>query len=467
MKSIFTLFLFLNLYSTINAGNENKNPAKIQLQIKGLSNEYVKLLAFLGEQQYIADSAFVDANGKAVFNKDTAYHEGMYFILFPDFHYTQMLLDKQQQFSLSFDRENPVKSMLVTNSLENELLYKNLKFEAEIAPKFDSFQRILNLYAKGSMEYINTEKERDKLVAVRKAHIKWYADNYPNAFFTRFKLLGQNAEIRYPKLPDGTVDEMLQSYYFINDYWNGYDFSDVRMLYTPVYYNKLKKYIDMLPQAADSLIKYADVVIDLSKANQDMFKFTVNWIALQYKQPKVMGQDAFYVHLIEKYWTYDQAFWAKDYEVDRLRQQARLIKPSLIGNIGQDVTGTDENGKLISIYDIKTPFTVVYLFSYDCENCKKESPKLVKFYNEWKNKGVDIFSICIDGEADKWKEYLLKNGMSFHNIFDPKNSTGFGSKYHVEHTPQIYVLNKNHKIIGSNILSEQIPKIIEDELKKE
>ncbi len=466
MKSFFTLFLFINLSGSVIAANENK-PADIQLQIKGISNEYVKLLAFLGEQQYIADSAWADATGKAVFKKDSTYQTGMYFILFPDFHYTQMLLDDQQQFSLSFDRENPVKSMVVTNSLDNELLYKNLKFEAEVAPKFDSFQRILNLYANGSAEYLKTDAEREKLVALRKAHIKWFADNYPNAFFTRFKLLGQNADIRYPKRPDGTVDEMLQSYYFINDYWKGYDFSDVRMLYTPMYYNKLKKYIDMLPQAADSLIKYADVVIDLSKANKEMFKFTVNWIALQYKQPKVMGQDAFYVHLIEKYWTYDQAFWAKDYEVDRLRQQARLIKPSLIGNIGQDVTGTDENGKQISIYDIKTPFTIVYLFSYDCENCKKESPKLVKFYNEWKNKGVDIFSICLDGEADKWKEYLTKNGMTFHNIFDPDNKTGFGSRYHVEHTPQIYVLNKNHKIIGSNILSEQIPKIIEDELKKE
>lgn len=77
------------------------------------------------------------------------------------------------------------------------------------------------------------------------------------------------------------MDEPLQSYYFINDYWKGYDFSDERLLYTPVYFNKLKKYIDMLPQAADSLIKYADVVIDLSKANKELFKFTVNWIALR------------------------------------------------------------------------------------------------------------------------------------------------------------------------------------------
>ena len=292
-------------------------------------------------------------------------------------------------------------------------------------------------------------------MASRKAHIKWFADNHPNAFFTRFKIAGQNPDIRYPKRKDGSIDEALQSYYFINDYWKDYDFADERLLYTPVYFNKLKKYFDMVPQAADSLIKYAGFVIDKSKANKEIFKFTVNWIAMQYKQPKIMGQEAFYVFLIEKYWTYDQAFWAKDYEVDRLRQQAKLMKPSLIGNTGQNVTGTDEFGKTISIYDIKTPFTVIYLFSYDCDNCKKESPKLVKFYNEWKNKGVDVFSICVDGETDEWKKYLQKNNMTFHNIFD-----------HVDHTPEIYVLNKSHKIIGSNISSEQIPKIIEDELKK-
>ena len=467
---LFNFCAFANISSAetnaFSTTNKTPNPAAIQLKIKGFSNNYVKLLAFLGDQRYISDSAMVDESGNAIFTKDSAYQKGMYFILFPDMKYAQMLLEKEQQFKLSFDKENPVGTMIVSNSLDNELLYKNLKFEQEITPKFDSLQKQLDLQAKGSETYLKTELEREKLVAIRKAHIKWFADNHPNAFFTRFKIAGQNPDIRYPKRKDGSIDEALQSYYFINDYWKDYDFADERLLYTPVYFNKLKKYIDMVPQAADSLIKYAGFVIDKSKANKEIFKFTVNWIAMQYKQPKIMGQEAFYVFLIEKYWTYDQAFWAKDYEVDRLRQQAKLMKPSLIGNTGQNVTGTDEFGKTISIYDIKTPFTVIYLFSYDCDNCKKESPKLVKFYNEWKNKGVDVFSICVDGETDEWKKYLQKNNMTFHNIFDPKNQTGFGSKYHVDHTPEIYVLSKNHKIIGSNISSEQIPKIIEDELKK-
>ena len=475
MKKLYIIFFlsFILIYQYFYAAEKNtvattnNEHLRIEMNIKGFTNGYVKLLANVGDQRYILDSAYINNNGNGTFLRDSLIQKGMYFIIFPDLKFAQILVDKEQQFKLEFDKNNPVSSMLIHSSIDNELLYKNLRFEEYIQPKFDSLQRILNLYTKGSPDYLKTEEVREKFLQERKAHLKWFTDNHPNAFFTKFKMMGQNPDIRYPKLVNGEINEALQSYYFINDYWVGYDFTDERMLYTPVYGNKLKKYIDMLPQAADSLIKYADFVIDKSKANKELFKFTVNWIALQYKTPKIMGQEAFYVHLIEKYWTYDQAFWSKDYEIDRIRQQAKLMKPSLIGNIGQNVSGTDENGKPISIYDIKTPFTVIYLFSYDCDNCKKESPKLVKFYNEWKNKGVDVFSICIDGELNEWKQYLTKNGMTFHNIFDPKNATGFGSKYHVDHTPEIYVLNKNKKIIGSNISSEQIPKIIEDELKKE
>lgn len=466
-KTVFFFLHFIFFLNFVALQEAQASSANIELQMKGIKNDYVKLLAFYGDQQYITDSAWVNANGAATFNKDTGYQEGLYFILFPDFTFTQMLLGKQQQFSMSFDKANAVQTMQTSGSIDNELLYKNLNFEAELAPKFDSLQKMLDIQIPGSAEYIKTESERDKLVEKRKAHIKWFADYHSETFFTKFKILGQNPDIRYPKMADGSIDIPLQSYYYINDYWKGYDFKDERLLFTPVYYNKLKKYIEMLPQAADSLIKYADKVIDASKANRELFKFTANWIALHYKIPKIMGQEKFYVHLIEKYWTYDQAFWSKDYEIDRIRAQVKLMKPSLIGNVGQNVKGTNENGQNTSIYDIKTPFTIVYLFSYDCENCKKESPKLVQFYNEWKNKGVDVFSICIDGEEDGWKTYLQKNGMTFHNIFDPKNTTGFGSKYYVDNTPEIYVLNKDHIIIGSNINSAQIPKIIEDELKKQ
>lgn len=66
----------------------------------------------------------------------------------------------------------------------------------------------------------------------------------------------------------------------------------------------------------------------------------------------------------------------------------------------------------------------------------------------------------------KWKAYIKKNGLSWTNVHDPTNRSIYG-KYYVDVTPEIYVLNKERKIIGKNLKSDQIQIIIDrDKAKK-
>lgn len=466
---LFLLCLACNANSGKSSANQPASDKTLELKVRviGFANDYLKLAGVYGDQNFIVDSALADAHGNAVFKRDSTLPGGMYFVLYPDKFIAQLLIDKDQHFAIEFDPNDVVNSMKISGSLDNELLYKNLKFEAVHGEKINAAQQKLNQSQKGTEEYKQYEAALEKLINERKAHIKWFVDNYPDAFFTKFKVAGQNPDPRKPLKPDGTIDEQLQVYYYRNDYWNDYDFSDERLLRTPVYFNKLKKYIkDFTPQVPDSIIKYADLVTMKSKANKEVFKFTANWIALQYREAKILGRESVYVFMIEKYWTKDQAFWSDEHEIQRIRAQAMQMKPSLIGQIGQNVTGINEYGQTVSLYDIKTPFVVVYIFSYDCENCKKETPKLMNVYNEWKNKGLDIFSICLDGDREKWKAYLKQNNMTFRNIFDPNNETGFRLKYYVDITPEIYLLDKDRKIIASNIDSESLRILLERESKK-
>jgi peroxiredoxin len=471
MKNRKPLYLFLFLFFSVSSicfsqvSSKTKTSFQLQLKIKDFGNGYLKLAGIYGDQNYGIDSVFADASGKAVFKLDSALPSGMYFIVFPDNSIVQFLVDKEQQFSLEFNKADVINTMKATGSIDNELFYKSLREEAVINAKMDSVQKLLSAAAKGSSDARLFESEITNLKEERKARIKWFADNHPNSFFAKFKLSGQNPDIPKPLKPDGSIDDALFVYNYRNDFWKAYDFSDARLLRTPVYFNKLKKYlIDITPQLPDSIIKYADWVSMQSKANKEVFKYTVNWIALHYKEAKILGRESVYVFMVERFWTPDQAFWAKDYEIQRLRMQAKEMKVSLIGQTGHDIKGINENGQAVSLYDSKAPVHIVYMFSYDCENCKRETPKMAKLYNEWKDKGLDLFTICIDGDADKWKAYLQKNGLVDRNIFDPGNESNFRAHYYFEVTPGIFVLDKNHKIIATNVGAESLPLVLAKEL---
>ncbi|MEZ5024554.1 MAG: TlpA disulfide reductase family protein [Chitinophagales bacterium] len=90
----------------------------------------------------------------------------------------------------------------------------------------------------------------------------------------------------------------------------------------------------------------------------------------------------------------------------------------------------------------------------------KESPKMVQFYKEWKNKGVEVFGIGLDTEQATWEKFVKDFGLDvFTNVYDPTNKAIY-KKYYVDVTPEIYVLNKDRIIIGKNLDVEQIPEII-------
>lgn len=438
---------------------------RVEMLIHGAPNDVAKVLGVFGNQNYFVDSARSDANGLFSFEADTLLPAGFYYVMLAsDNSYFQLLLDDDQEFNLEMTKGDFVNSMKVDGCLDNELLYKNLKFEAEFGIRLQPINDRLAALTQGTPEYNSTKAQQDALVKERTDHVQWFADNHPNAFFTKFKISGQNPELTFPKLPNGEIDQVAQVYRYRKQFFDNVEFNSSTTMRTPVFANKLRKYIrELTPQNADSLIRYSDELIARTKGNKELFKFVVNWIALEYKTPKTMGTEALYVHMIDTYWTPELAFWSNPEEIKGLRGEISLMKPSLLGKIGQDIQATDEKGEATSFYNLKSPIKVLYIYSYDCEHCQKETPEMVQVYNQWKSQGLDVFALCTDKDKTKWLEFVKKNNMTFHNGFDPDRKSRYDHKYHIDITPELYVLDKNNKIIASNLSPEQLPEFLEAE----
>ena len=249
--------------------------------------------------------------------------------------------------------------------------------------------------------------------------------------------------------------------------WDGVNFNDERLMWTPVISTKLNRYIKELTiQHPDSIIASSKFLIDQVLDKPEYLKYFANWVTLQYEPTKttLMDAEAVYVNMIKNYFTNEHAFWADSVTIFGLQKRAYEMGSSLVGQQGPDVISKDLSGKELSIYGMKSDYIIVYMFNPDCEHCAVETPKLVANYNNWKAQGIDVYGIAIDTEVPKLDAYIKKNQIPFNVVYDPSNRSIY-AKYYVNVTPEVYVLNKQRKIIGKNLNIDQVMTIIDRDRK--
>lgn len=441
----------------------------IKIQAEGYTQGKVKLIAIYGDRNFIEDSATVDAEGRFEFKRKKALKAGYYYVVFPDNGNIHMIIDQEQHFSLKTKKPDLIKDMQVESSLDNKLLYESLRMQLKYDKDIDSLNKKRNAEGIDSLKKIEIEKELKGIQAEKKKQVEVFRKKYPTQFFTKFKLAGQNPELVEVKKSNGEIDMDAQLELYRQSFWNDVDFSDIRLLHTPVIGNKLKRFIlELTPQHPDSIIRQADYIIDKSLANPEIFQFVSNWIALNYQptQTKIMDGEAVMVHILDKYFTKEHAYWMTEKDFAAVQKKVFEMKPSLLNRQGPDVVSTDYYGKPRSIYELKEDYIIVFMYDPDCDHCQKETPLLKEFYKKWKSKSVEVFAIVLNATEKQWRDFVTKyQTQDWINVHDPTNKSIY-AKYFVDITPELYVLNKERKIIGKNLNPDQLEFIITQDLER-
>ena len=443
--------------------------ANIKFEIDGLPDGFCRLIGMVGDQNYLVDT-FPAQGGVATFQREKPLDGGLYYFVFPDKRtFVQFLADKDQEFTVKSNRNNLIGALEVEGSLDNELFFGNQKFEQDWKQRYDANALQLKSTPASSPNKAFLETQKETILQERKDHIASFPKEHPESFFTIFKTAGQNPELTYPKKPNGQLDTLMQLVAYRGAYWDNVDLQDTRLLHTPVVANKLNNYISQLtPQVPDSVVKYSDRVVRKTIGNKEMFKYVVNWLAIKYEKPKIMGGEKILVHLVDNFFTDDLAFWYKDTpeELKKIRKKVNDMRPSMLGLTGQDLRCKNINGQYETLYGLNSPVTVLFMYSYTCHHCKERAPVLAQILKEWRAKGVEVYALCLDPEIDKWKAFVEKYDMQdFHNVIDPDFESRYYKKYHVDITPEAYVLDKNHKIIAKDLHPNQLPPVFKKELK--
>jgi peroxiredoxin len=140
------------------------------------------------------------------------------------------------------------------------------------------------------------------------------------------------------------------------------------------------------------------------------------------------------------------------------------------GKDAPDFTIKDTEGKAFTFSTLKAgkrPAVLVF-WSIFCEPCRFEMPFIQKMYDRYKEKGLDVVSIALDGEPLKNSiaGFVKQEGYSFRVLIDELDENEafkVSDPYGVGGTPTLFVVDRAGKVTFSRagrVKDEDIEKAI-------
>lgn len=455
-----------------------KSGYELKFNIEGCSEGTAILAYYYGDKQYIKDSTKIDANGSFVFSGEESLDQGIYItVMPPDNKYFEVIVDEDQQFSMNSKYASPIKSMKVNGSDENKRFYEYLNFLNKQKAKSEPYtKQVQALQEKDSLGYQETpefEKLKEKMAVIDeevKDYKNKFIEDYPSALLTKVFLASKDPDVPEPPvLENGKVDSTFTWRYFKDHYWDFVDFADDRIIRTPVYHNKLKRFMTKtVVQVPDSIIKEASILVEKTRKSPELFKYTVFWITSHFETSKQMGMDAVFVHMAKNYYMTGQAFWADSTTIAKIGDRAKKLEFSLIGKVAPNLLMKDTSGVFQILHSIQKDYTIAYFWDPECGHCKKVTPKVKDFYDKFKDElDVEIYAVCTNSdEKESWLKYIKDNELNWINVEDPEQKTAYKYLYDIYSTPVIYLLDKDKKIIAKRIGAEDLENFIRYHKKK-
>lgn len=486
MKNIL-LLLFLGLSLGIQA-----QELSLKFKIEGLQKDSTVYLGnYLGKSLYYFDTAYVQKNGVVQFKREIP--TGVYALITQakaPVKYFEFLVNNED-IEIEANNDKLRETLKVKKSVENKLFFDYIDYLSKQGAKKEPLVTLRN------DETITDKKKEELSEQIRKIDedVLAYQESLINDNKGTYvsKLISMSLEPKPDPIPEGGVADTAKfNYYTYRDnYWKGVDLKDDALARTPIFHDRLDKYfMKVIPQDPDTIVPEVAKLVDQMNQTGDMFKYAVNHLTYAHVKTKRMGMDKVYVRMAEKFYLTGRCdYWAKPDAIEKMREEVEKRKTTLIGEYAPNIILPDTTlTNYPSLYkDVRTKYTLLYFWDWTCGHCKKETPKLKKFYDSIKENtdiDIEVYAVCTKEDNSGLIEFINKHNLNWINVSDGpdmvsnpekygmeikeidgqktllRNDNGitinYRNTYDVFVTPQLFVLDENKKILAKQISIEQV-----------
>jgi len=461
------LLLFISLLFIASSASAQYD---IDISIDNYDNDTILIGYYYGDKHLVRDTLYAKKKGKfELAGKDTL-DNGVYLLLtYPDKEYVQFHINEgEKEFQIAYDYNNK-SDVRITGSPDNINFQEYLNLIDDNRVLANELRDTIAVLEERGADVSSFKKQLTEIDGRILAKQEEIIEGAPGSITAI--ILNASNDVSVPDFEDDEDPAMSRFRYYKEHYFDNIDLGNPLVIYTGVLNPKVDTYIKKLTaNHPDSLIQSIDFLLAKMKPAEDTYRFFLSTFLNEYAKTKVIGFDAVYVHMVDKYYSKGEAPWVKEETMAKIIDNANKIRPVLLGKTGADLNVFNEDGSPISISDIDYEYLVLLFWAPDCGHCTKMMPKFVEFNKIWKEQGVKTFAICskhMEKTKTCWENLEEKEMLGFINAADERHRSRFKLKYNVSTTPKVFILDKDRKILMKNIGSDQLQAVMLEILKRE
>lgn len=146
---------------------------------------------------------------------------------------------------------------------------------------------------------------------------------------------------------------------------------------------------------------------------------------------------------------------AKHEQTEAIKQLIEANKANLnVGSIAPDFSAKTPEGEELALSDVmkQGKYTLIDFWAAWCGPCRVENPNLVKLYEAYHEKGLEILGVSLDRNRDEWLGAIEKDKLTWPQISNLQFwEDPIAKQYQLRAIPASFVIDSEGKIVGKDL----------------
>jgi thiol-disulfide isomerase/thioredoxin len=123
-----------------------------------------------------------------------------------------------------------------------------------------------------------------------------------------------------------------------------------------------------------------------------------------------------------------------------------------------DIDLKNLNGESVKLSSSQGKYILLDFWSSYCSPCRKEHPFLLKLYKEYRDKGFEIYAVCLDEKKKDWERAVDDDKITWITVSDLKGARASKAAmiYDVTGIPKNFLIDPEGRIIGQDLHGDDL-----------